>query len=58
VRPFGFGNRTFNGYVIDLSILVPSLPFIVEVGVGTFGDSENCTIGGKVVCLLWRLTDL
>jgi hypothetical protein len=58
VRPSGFGDRTFDSYVIDLSIVVSPLPFIVEVGVGTFGDGENCTMGGKVVDFLWRLTDL
>jgi hypothetical protein len=58
VRPFGFGDRTFDGYVIDLSIVVSHLPFIFKVGVGTSRGGENCTMGGKVVGLLWRLTDL
>jgi hypothetical protein len=58
VRPFSFGNMTFHIYVVDLSIVVSSLPFIVEVGVRTSGDGENCTMGGKVVSLLWRPMDL
>jgi hypothetical protein len=44
--------------VVDLSIVVSSLPFIVEVSVRTSGDGENCTMGGKVVSLLWRPMDL
>jgi hypothetical protein len=58
VRSFGFGDRTFDDYVIDLSIAVSQLHFIVEVSVGTSGDGENCTMGGKVVGLFRRLTDL
>jgi hypothetical protein len=44
--------------VIDFSIVVSSLPLIVKVSVETSGDGENCTMGGKVVGLLWRLADL
>jgi hypothetical protein len=51
-------NKTFDGYVIDLSIIVSMLPFIVEVGVGASGDGEDCTMGEKVVRLLWKLADL
>jgi hypothetical protein len=58
VKPFGFGNMTFNGYVIDLSVIVSPLPFIVEVGIGTSGNGKNCTVGGEIIGLLWRLTDL
>jgi hypothetical protein len=55
--PFGFDNRTFNG-VIDLSVIVSLLPFIVKVGVGVSDDGEDCAMGGKVVHLLRRLMDL
>jgi hypothetical protein len=58
VVPFGFSNRTFDGYMIDLSVIVSLLPFIVEVGVGASGDGEDCAMGGKVVGLLRRLSDL
>jgi hypothetical protein len=55
--PFGFDNRTFDD-VIDLSVIVSLLPFIVKVGVGVSDDGEDCAMGGKVVHLLRRLTDL
>jgi hypothetical protein len=38
VRPFGFGDRTSDDYMIELSIVVSLLPFLVEVDVGTFSD--------------------
>jgi hypothetical protein len=60
VGPFSFGNRAFNGYVIDLCVIVSLLPFIVEVGVGVSSDGEDCAIGGigdlwnwRRVCYLW-----
>jgi hypothetical protein len=58
MRPIGFGNRTFDGYVIDLSRVVYELPFIVKVGIGAFSDGEDSAVGGEVVDLLQRLTDL
>jgi hypothetical protein len=44
--------------MIDLSVVVSLLPLIVEVGIGTTSDGENCTVGGEVVSLLWRFVDL
>jgi hypothetical protein len=58
VRPFGFGNRTFDDHVIDLSVIVSLLPFVVGVSVGASGNGENCAVGGEVVSLLRRLADL
>jgi hypothetical protein len=58
VGPFSFCDRTFNDHAIDLSVVVSLLPLIVEVGVRTSHDGENCTVGRKVVSLLRSLTDL
>jgi hypothetical protein len=58
VGPFGFGDGTFDNHMIDLSVVISQLPLIVEVSVRASGDGENCFIGGKVVILLWRLTNL
>jgi hypothetical protein len=58
MRPFGFGDRTFDGYMIDLSIVLSLVPFIVKVGVRTSGDGKNFTVDGEVVGLLWWLVDL
>jgi hypothetical protein len=44
--------------VINLSVIVSPLPFIVEVGIGTSSNGKNCTVGGEIIGLLWRLTDL
>jgi hypothetical protein len=43
---------------IHLSVVVSLSPLIVEVGVGTSSDGENCTMGEKNIGLLWRLVDL
>jgi hypothetical protein len=58
VRPFGFGDMTFDSYMIVLSNVLSLLPFVVKISVGTSGDGENCTVSGKVVDLLQRVTDL
>jgi hypothetical protein len=55
VRPFGFGDRTFDNHMIDLSVIVSLLPLVSEIDIGASGDSEDCTMGGEVVALLWRL---
>jgi hypothetical protein len=44
--------------MIDLSVVVSLLPLVLEVGIGASNDSEDCAMGGKVVALLWRFTDL
>jgi hypothetical protein len=48
VGPFGLGNGALNGYMIDLSVIVYSLPLGVEIGVRTSGDCKDCVMGGKV----------
>jgi hypothetical protein len=58
VRPFGFGDRTFDKHMIDLLVIVSMLPLVLKVDIGASGDGENCAMGGKVVTLLQRLTDL
>jgi hypothetical protein len=58
VVPFCFGDKTFNGHMIDLVVLVSSLPLVLEVGIGAFGDGEDCGVGGEVLALLRRLMDL
>jgi hypothetical protein len=58
VGPYGFGDRAFDGHMIDLSVVISPLPLIVKVSVGASGDGENCVVGREVVILLWRLADL
>jgi hypothetical protein len=58
VGPFGFGDRTFDNHMIDLSVVVSPLPLVHEVGIGASGDGENCAVGGKDVALLRRIVDL
>jgi hypothetical protein len=43
--PFGFGDMTFDGNMIDLFVVVSLLPFIVKVSVRTSGDGN--TIGNR-----------
>jgi hypothetical protein len=56
--PFGLGDGVFDDNVIDLSVIVSSLPLVTKIGVGASGNGENYSVGGEVVGLLWRLTDL
>jgi hypothetical protein len=58
VGPFGFGDRAFDSHMIDLSVVVSSLPLVGEIYVGTSGDGEDCAMGEKVVVLLYRFVDL
>jgi hypothetical protein len=44
--------------MIDLLVIVSMLPLVLKVDIGASGDGENCAMGGKVVTLLQRLTDL
>ncbi len=56
--PFGLGDGAFDGYMIDLSIVVSPLLLSVEINVGTSGDCEDCAMSGKSIGLLRRLVDL
>jgi hypothetical protein len=58
VGQFGFGDGTFIGHVVYLSIITPQLPFVFNVGVGASVDSEDCAMSREVVALLRRLPDL
>jgi hypothetical protein len=55
--PFGLGDGTFNGNVIDLSVIVSPLPLGVKIGVRAFGDCKDCAMGGEAIDLLRRLVD-
>jgi hypothetical protein len=51
VGPFGLSNGAFDSYMIYFSIVIFAPPLGVQVGVGTFGNCENCSRDGKVsVC--------
>jgi hypothetical protein len=56
--PFDLGDRAFDSDVINLFIVISSLPFVIEVSVGAFDDCKDCAMSGKGINLLWRLTDL
>jgi hypothetical protein len=58
VGPFDLCDGTFDGNVIDLSVIVSPLPLGVEIGVGDSDDGYDCTMGGESIGLLWRFTDL
>jgi hypothetical protein len=57
VGPFGLGDRTFDDDVIDLPVVITALSLGIEVGIGTFGNCEDCAVGGESVGLLWRFLD-
>jgi hypothetical protein len=56
--PLGLGDETFDNNMIDLSIVISSLPLVIEISVGTSGDCKNCEVGGEAIGLLRRLADL
>jgi hypothetical protein len=58
VRPFGFGYWAFDNHMVDLSVVVSLLSLIVKISVGASSNGEDCVMGGKVIILLCRLTDL
>jgi hypothetical protein len=58
VEPFGLRNGTFNGDVINLSVIIMTLSLGVEVSVGTSGNYKDCVMCGKSVILLQRFLDL
>jgi hypothetical protein len=58
VRPIGLGDRAFDSYVVYFSVVVSALSFSVEVNVGSFGDYEDCAVGGEGIRLLQRLLNL
>jgi hypothetical protein len=58
VGPLGLGDGAFDSDVIDLFVIVSLLPLVIKISVGSFGNCENCVVGGKAISLLWRLTDL
>jgi hypothetical protein len=58
VRPFSLCDGAFDNNMVDLFVIVSSLPLGVKIGVGSSGDHEDCAVGGESVCLWWRLTGL
>jgi hypothetical protein len=52
MRPLGLGDGAFNSYIIDLLVMVSTLSFGIEIGIGTPGDCEDCAMGGESVELL------
>jgi hypothetical protein len=44
VGPFGLGNRTFDGNMVDLAIIVLALSLGIKIGIGAFGDCKDCAV--------------
>jgi hypothetical protein len=51
-------NRTFDGDVINLPIIITALSLGVEVSVGTSGNSKDGAMSGESIGLLQRFLDL
>jgi hypothetical protein len=58
VGTFGLCDGAFDDNMINLPIIISSLPLVIEIGVGASDDCKNCVVGGKIVGLLRILTDL
>jgi hypothetical protein len=48
----------FDGYMVYFTVVISTLPLDVKVGVGTFGDYEDCTVGGEGIILLLGFLNL
>jgi hypothetical protein len=46
--PLGLGNATFDSDKVNLTIIVPALPFGFEIRVSTSGASQNGVMSGKI----------
>jgi hypothetical protein len=58
MRPLGLGDGAFVDKMIDLSVVISSLPLVIKISVGASDDCKNCVMSGKAIVLLQRLTDL
>jgi hypothetical protein len=58
MRPLSLGHEAFDSHMIDLEVLVFSLSFIFKVSVGPSSDGMDHVVGGDIVALLQRLTNL
>jgi hypothetical protein len=58
VGPFGLSNGAFNNYMIYFSIVISVLSLGVKIDVGTYGNCEDCAVGGEGFGLLHWFLDL
>jgi hypothetical protein len=58
VRPLRLNYGAFDDHVIDLVVMVFSLPFVLEIDIGASGYGVDCFVGGEIVALMQRLTYL
>jgi hypothetical protein len=40
--------------MINVVIVISSLPLVLKINIGTSGDCTNCVIGWQIVVVLWR----
>jgi hypothetical protein len=58
VGPFSLGDWAFDGYMINLSIVISVLSLGVKIGVGTSSNCEDCAMGREGFRLPRRFLDL
>jgi hypothetical protein len=56
VRPLCLNHGALDDHVIDLVIIVSSLSFVLEIGVGASSDHMDHVMGGEIVAMVQRLT--
>jgi hypothetical protein len=52
VKPLGLGNGSFDSFMIYFSVIVPTLPLGVEVGIGTFDNCKDFAMSWEGFILL------
>jgi hypothetical protein len=52
--PFGSGYGAFDNDMIDMSIIVSTLPLDIKIGVGASVDCEDYVVCREGIRLLWR----
>jgi hypothetical protein len=58
MRIFVLGDGTIDSNVINLSVIVASLPLVIKIGVGASGYCKDYAMCGKGISLLRRFVDL
>jgi hypothetical protein len=52
MRPLGLGDGTFNSYMIYFLVIISTLLYGVEIGIGSSGDCKDCAMSWESFVLL------
>jgi hypothetical protein len=58
VGTLGLSDGAFDGYMVYFPVVISTVLLGVIIGVGTFGDCEDCAMGGDDIILFLGFLDL